>query len=108
MSSDRAKVTVIGQFFSSRLNREVPIVVNNQTGRAILRAQPGRGRQRSYWLEVTWGGVMGASVPPPAETGVYIATASAASAAPAVALVAPTAPTIGSQLGTTAGNNLDW
>src|SRR5262249_847901 len=52
--SSRAKATKIGQFFGPLKGREVPIQVSGRTGRAILRVEEGRAKERRYYCEVVW------------------------------------------------------
>ena len=52
--SQQAKATLIGNFLSTNLNREVPIQVQSRTGRARLVAFDGAQRQKRYAFAMSW------------------------------------------------------
>jgi hypothetical protein len=114
--SERLQATVVGTFFSGRLNRPVPVLVGNQTGKAVLRAQPVRSRQRRYWVEVTWDGPVPvasvdlaagagstgqASSPPPGPQGLV-------GPFPGIEASTPAAESGGLPTTPAGGNTLDW
>jgi hypothetical protein len=55
--SSRGRATKIGQFFGPLLGREVPIQVKGRTGKAVLRVDEGRAKERRYVFEISWDGV---------------------------------------------------
>ena len=50
----RARAIKIGQFLSPLVGREVPIQAGGKTGKAVLRVEPGRSKERRYYAVVTW------------------------------------------------------
>jgi hypothetical protein len=52
--SARAKTVKIGLFFGRNVGREVPIEDKGRTGKAVLRVDEGRARERRYYFEVMW------------------------------------------------------
>lgn len=50
--SGKGKETLVGQFFSGKVDRTVDITVQNGSGTATLRARPVRSKQKVYWFEV--------------------------------------------------------
>ncbi len=49
----RAKATKIGRFFGPMPGREVPIQIKGRTGKAVLRVEEARAKERRYYFEVT-------------------------------------------------------
>src|SRR5437763_3254763 len=52
--SERSKSVKMGQFLSPHVGREVPIQVKGLTGRAVLRVEKGRSKEKRYFFEVHW------------------------------------------------------
>lgn len=52
--SNKGKIIRMGRFLSPNVNREVPIDVNGRTGKAVLRVEEGRSKEKRYFFEVTW------------------------------------------------------
>src|SRR5947209_13300764 len=52
--SERSKAVKMGQFLSPHVGREVPIQVKGRSGRAVLRAEEGRSKEKRYYFEVIW------------------------------------------------------
>jgi hypothetical protein len=52
--SERARATLLGNFLSQNLGREVPIEVKGRTGKARLLAVNAGKKMRRYWFELTW------------------------------------------------------
>jgi hypothetical protein len=50
--SSQGRATIMGNFLARMVDREVPIEVDGQAGRATLRSAPGRGGKKLYWFEV--------------------------------------------------------
>ena len=59
--SEKARTTILGNFLAQNVGREVPIEHKGITGKATLRMEVGRGKQKQYWFEVRWDGADGAS-----------------------------------------------
>jgi hypothetical protein len=91
---NRARAIRIGNFLSPNVGREVPIEAKGRTGRAVLRLEEGRSKQKLYFFEVTWDD----AVPAPASmegsttsTTKSKISSGAVKARPATALAARTA-----------------
>jgi hypothetical protein len=52
--SSRAKAIKIGQLLAPNVGREIPIEVDGRAGKAVLRVQEGRSKERRYFFEVFW------------------------------------------------------
>jgi len=52
--SEKAKTTIIGRMLSQYVGREVPIAVEGRTGKATLRVETARAKQKTYHFEVVW------------------------------------------------------
>ena len=52
--SERGRSTIIGNFLSQNVGREVPIEINSRTGKATLRMVLGSGKQKRYFFEILW------------------------------------------------------
>jgi hypothetical protein len=52
--SERARATLLGNFLSQNIDREVPIEIKDRTGKARLLAVDAGKNQRRYWFEITW------------------------------------------------------
>ncbi len=52
--SERARTTIIGNFLSQNVGREVPIEINGQIGKATLRVVVGSAKQKRYFFEILW------------------------------------------------------
>jgi hypothetical protein len=52
--SEKAKTTIIGTMLSQYVGREVPVAVKGRTGKATLRVETTRARQKTYHFEVVW------------------------------------------------------
>ena len=52
--SEKARTTILGNFLAQNVGREVPIEVKGRTGKATLRMNVGRGRQKHYHFEIRW------------------------------------------------------
>jgi hypothetical protein len=52
--SEKARMTILGNFLAQNVGREVPIEVKGRTGKATLRMNVGRGRQKHYHFEIVW------------------------------------------------------
>jgi hypothetical protein len=61
--SNRTRAIKIGQFLSPHVNREVPVQVKGRTGKAVLRAEEGRAKEKRYFFVVTWDDEPTASTP---------------------------------------------
>ncbi len=53
-SSARAKAIKVGLFLSPNVGRVVPILANERSGRAVLRAMEGRSNSKLYGFEIVW------------------------------------------------------
>jgi hypothetical protein len=123
-TSERSVAIFLGCYFGARLGKPVPVQVNERTGTATLKAQPGRSRSRRYWLEVQWDlppvDPSGVTIspptpvlppPPPMPTSVVVAPPT-----PTSVVVAPPTPTSAASPPTptpppaagTGGNDLIW
>jgi hypothetical protein len=52
--SKQSKAIKIGRFLTPNVGREVPIQVNGCAGKAVLRAEEGRSKEKRYYFVVTW------------------------------------------------------
>lgn len=52
--SNKAKSIKIGLFLSPKVGRAVPIEVKGRTGKAVLRVEEGRAKEKRYYFVVTW------------------------------------------------------
>jgi hypothetical protein len=52
--NDQARAIALGKFLGGKVGREIPLAVGKKTGKAVLRATPGRSRQTGYYFEITW------------------------------------------------------
>jgi hypothetical protein len=52
--SAQARAIKIGQFLAPKVGRAVPVQVRGRAGRAVLRVEGGRSREKCYFFEVTW------------------------------------------------------
>lgn len=52
--SKRSTSTIIGNWLSPLVGREVPIEVNKRCGVATLRLVEGRAKEKRYFFEVRW------------------------------------------------------
>jgi len=106
-TNDRLRAGAVGQFFSARLNRTVPIQVGSQSGTAVLRGHSARSRTRRYWLEVSLADPGPVAAGPGTSTTTLLTSSPPEStAAPATALLpgpslSPASPPQG-------GNDLEW
>src|SRR5205085_9959781 len=53
------KSTRIGQFLAPFVGRYVAIQVKGRTGRATLRVEEGRSREKKYFFEIVWDSAAG-------------------------------------------------
>jgi hypothetical protein len=52
--SAHAKAIWIGKYLSPLVGKEVAIAVKGRTGRAVLRVEPGRAKEKLYYFEIAW------------------------------------------------------
>jgi len=52
--SVKSKATLIGNFLSKNLNREVAVEVNGRLGKAVVKQELGAARAKFYRIEVSW------------------------------------------------------
>jgi len=107
--AERAQAAIVGKFFSSRIGRVVPVHVGDKTGNATVWVQPGRSRQRRYWIEISWNDTVTTPTPPACGSAQINSTGSSSSTTmtPALAPVPPPEVMATPEVGG-GGNNLDW
>jgi len=54
--STRARAIKVGQFLAPKVGREVPVEVDGRAGKAVLRVEEGRAKERRYYFEFSWDG----------------------------------------------------